>query len=142
MTGRTSPVRRQSRFPVSWPLLYGNDEFLAEGTALDLTPIGWRIAGSMPVVPRLLVTMRVWVPDKAEPIRIHRATVLWVKGCEFAIEVQEMAPGDRVWVTDFLNEKLGRSWISRSADHERSAQATDTASCREAEETAASSRLY
>lgn len=30
MTNRLNPVRRYSRFPVKWPVLYGNDELLAE----------------------------------------------------------------------------------------------------------------
>lgn len=57
MTNRTSPMRRQSRFPVSWPVLYGGAEFLAEGTVLDLTRIGWRVAGAMPVVPGMPLTL-------------------------------------------------------------------------------------
>ena len=116
MTNRKSPVRHQSRFPVRWPLVYSNDEFLAEGTALDLTDLGWRIAGPMPVLPGLPLTLQIWVPDKPEPLRIQWATVLWVKDYEFAIEVDEMASSDRAWVSAFLNEKLGLSWISRSAN--------------------------
>ncbi|HXV68239.1 MAG TPA: hypothetical protein VD738_04870 [Nitrospira sp.] len=116
MTNRTSPMRRQSRFPVSWPVLYGGAEFLAEGTVLDLTRIGWRVAGAMPVVPGMPLTLAVWVPDKQDPIRIERATVLWVNGCEFAIEAHEMAPGDHAWVTEFLTRKLGLSWIEKAGD--------------------------
>lgn len=116
MSNRTSPVRHQSRFPVSWPVLYGGDEVLAEGTVLDLTQIGWRVAGAMPVRPGMQLTLAVWVPVKRDPVRIERATVLWVNGCEFAIEAHEMAPSDRTWVTDFLNRKLGLSQIARASD--------------------------
>jgi hypothetical protein len=107
-------MRRQTRFPVSWPVIYRGDEFLAEGTVLDLTQIGWRIAGSMPVEPGMQLTLAVWAPDKLTPIRIERATVLWVNGCEFAIEAHEMAPSDHTWVNDFLKRKLGLSWTSRN----------------------------
>lgn len=124
MTNRTSPVRRYSRFPVSWRMLYGTDEFLAEGTVLDLTSRGWRLAGSMPVVPGLIIALQVWVPDKAAPVRIHRATVLWVKDLEFAIEAQEMTPIDQAWVTEFLHEKLGLSWIT-PVGHKRSPRETN-----------------
>jgi hypothetical protein len=109
-------MRRQSRFPVSWPVLYGGDELLAEGTVLDLTQIGWRIAGAMPVRPGMQLALAVWVPEKREPLRVERATVLWVNGCEFAIEAHEMAPCDQTWVRDFLSQKLGLSWISRAGD--------------------------
>lgn len=114
MRNRTSPVRRHTRFPVSWPVRYGGDEVLAEGTVLNLTQIGWWVAGPMPVKPGVQLTLVVWVPDKLNPLRIERATVLWMNGCEFAIEAHEMAPGDQAWVTEFLNRKLGLSWRSRT----------------------------
>ena len=45
MQNRKSLVRPFSRFPVSWPVRYGNETFLAEGTVLDLTTRGWRRGG-------------------------------------------------------------------------------------------------
>jgi hypothetical protein len=116
MTNRTSPVRRHTRCPVNWPVLYREDEFLAEGTVLDLTQIGWRVAGPMPVTPGTELAFVVWVPDKTEPLRIERATVLWVNGCEFAIEARQMVPSDHMWVTEFLNRKVGLSWVSRACN--------------------------
>ena len=128
MTNRTNPMRRHSRFPVSWPVLYGNNDFLAEGTVLDLTVLGWRVVGSMPVVPGMQLTLQVAIPERSAPLCVHRATVLWVKDHEFAIEAHEMAPIDQAWVTEFLQHKLGLIWMSRTADHETSLQASDKAS--------------
>lgn len=128
MTNRTNPMRRHSRFPVSWPVLYGHNAFLAEGTVLDLTALGWRVMGSMPVVPGMQLTMQVSIPERSAPLYVHRATVLWVKDHEFAIEAHEMAPIDQAWVTEFLQHKLGLMWMSRATDHETSLQAGDKAS--------------
>lgn len=125
MQNRKSPVRNHSRFPVSWPVLYGNDTFLAEGTVLDLTALGWRVAGSMPVAPGMQLTLQVSVPERPTPLRIQRATVLWVKDHEFAIEAQEMVPIDQAWVTEFLRHKLGLMWMSRTTDQETSLQTRD-----------------
>ena len=125
MINRTNPVRRHSRFPVSWPVLYGNNAFLAEGTVLDLTTLGWRVVGSMPVTPGMQLTMQVSIPERSAPLCVHRATVLWVKDHEFAIEAHEMAPIDQAWVTEFLRHKLGLMWMSRTADHKTSLQAGD-----------------
>lgn len=122
MTNRTNPMRCQSRFPVRWLVLYGNDQFLAEGTVLDVTALGWRVAGTMAVVPGLHITLQVWVPDKATPLSVQRATVLWVTGHEFAIEVHEMVPRDQAWLTDFLNHKRGLMWMSHPTVHESSTQ--------------------
>ncbi|UVT16056.1 MAG: PilZ domain-containing protein [Nitrospira sp.] len=125
MTNRKNPIRRHSRFPVSWSVLYGSDEFLAEGTVLDLTSRGWRIAGSMPVTPGMQLTLQVSVPEKSTPLRVQRATVLWVTDHDFAIEAHEMPPNDHAWVAEFLRQKLGLMWISREDDHGISCHATE-----------------
>jgi hypothetical protein len=123
MTNRTNPMRHHSRFPVSWPVVYGNDALLAEGTILDLTSRGWRVAGSMLVTPGMQLALQISIPERSAPLCVHRATVLWVLGHEFAIEAHEMAPIDQAWVTEFLRHKLGLMWMSRTADHETSLQA-------------------
>ena len=122
MSHRTDPMRRHSRFPVSWPVLYGNGAFLAEGTVLDLTTRGWRVTGSMPVVAGMQLTLKVSVPDRSTPLCIHRAMVLWVKEHEFAVEANEVAPDDQAWVAEFLRHKLGLMWMSQTTDQEPSRQ--------------------
>jgi len=106
-------------------VLYGNDELLAEGTVLDLTSLGWRLAGSMPVVPGMQLTLQVSIPERSTPLRIQRATVLWVNNHEFAIEAHDMDPIDHAWVTEFLRQKLGLMWMSRSANQEISVHPMD-----------------
>lgn len=121
-------MRRHSRFPVSWPVLYGNDTFLAEGTVLDLTALGWRVAGAMPVAPGMQLTLQVSVPERLTPLRVQRATVLWVKDHEFAIEAHELTPIDQAWVAEFLRNKLGLMWMSRTTDQRTATQARDETS--------------
>ena len=118
-------MRRHSRFPVSWHVLYGNDAFQAEGTVLDLTALGWRVAGAIPVVPGMQLTLRVSVPDRSTMLWVQRATVLWAHNHEFAIEAHEMAPIDQAWVAEFLRQKLGLMWMSRITDQETSLQVRD-----------------
>lgn len=125
MMNRSNPVRRYSRFPVRWPMLYGSDDLVAEGTVLDLTSLGWRLAGSMPVVPGMQLTLHVSIPERSAPLHIQRATVLWVKDHEFAIEAHEMAPIDHAWVDEFLRQKLGLMWMSRIADQQSSVHPRD-----------------
>ncbi len=127
MANRTNPMRRHSRFPVSWHVSYGNDAFLAEGTVLDLTALGWRVAGAIPVEPGMQLTLKVSVPDKPTVLCVQRATVLWAHNDEFAIEAHEMAPTDQAWVTEFLRQKLGLMWMSRITDHETPLQTDDEA---------------
>ncbi len=122
MSHRTDPMRRYSRFPVSWPVLYGDGGFLAEGTVLDLTARGWRVSGSISVLPSMQLTLKVSIPDRSTPLCIQRARVLWVKEHEFAIEADEIAPDDQAWVAEFLRHKLGLMWISQTPDQEPSRQ--------------------
>lgn len=114
MMDRTSPVRKHTRFPVRWPVLYSSEEFMSGGTVLDVTQTGWRVAGAMPPRPGMRLTMQLCPLDMTGPrIHVMGATVLWVKGCEFAIDVPLLAPHDRDWLSRFLTEKLGLSWIRR-----------------------------
>lgn len=122
MKNRMSPMRRHSRFPVSWRVVYGTTEFVAEGTVLDLTTRGWRIAGTMPVMPGMQLRLQVCVPERPEPLHVLRATVLWVHDHEFAIEVHEMARRDETWVTEFLRHKLGLMWMPQEGPPEISHQ--------------------
>jgi len=101
-------------------MLYGSEELIAEGTVLDLTSLGWRLAGSMPVVPGMQLALQISVPERFTPLLIKRATVLWVKDHEFAIEAHEMASIDQAWVDEFLRQKLGLVWMSPTYSHENS----------------------
>jgi hypothetical protein len=51
--------------------------------------------------------------------------VLWVHDHEFAIEAHEMTPIDQAWVSEFLRQKLGLMWMSRTTDQETQLQARD-----------------
>lgn len=85
---RTHPVRRYTPWPRRWPMLYGNEEFVSQGTVLDVTATGWRMAGPMPVRPGTRLNFWVWPSKRPDGIHVEGATVLWVKGFEFALEVQ------------------------------------------------------
>jgi hypothetical protein len=81
----------------------------------------------MPVTSGMPLTLKVSVPDKPTLLYVHRATVLWVREHEFAIEAHEMGPIDQAWVIEFLRQKLGLMWMSRPADQETPLQARDEA---------------
>ncbi len=111
----TSPVRKHTRFPVRWPVLYSSEEFMSGGTVLDVTQTGWRVAGAIRVRRGMQLTIQLCPPNKTGPrIHVTGATVLWVKGCEFAIDMPLLAPHDQDWLRQFLTEKLGLSWIRRA----------------------------
>lgn len=116
MMNRTSPVRKHTRFPVRWAVVYGCEGFLGEGTVLDVTRIGWRMAGVMPVQPGMRLTLQLWPEGKPDRMRVE-ATVLWVNGCEFALDKPKLTADDHAWISEFLNQKLSLSLMPDAMSH-------------------------
>ena len=116
---RSLPVRRHTRYPVHWPVLYVGEDFLAEGTVENLTAHGWRIAGPMPVQLGMRLRLQVWPPDKATPILIEEATVVWMRGQVFGVEVNQTGPADEVWLMEYLEEVLGLWLVPQAASNPR-----------------------
>ena len=112
---RTHPVRRHTRWPVHWLMLYGNEEFVAKGTVLDVTARGWRVEGPMPVHPGMRLIIWAWPPEKPEGLHVGDASVLWVKGYEFGLEIQDLNPIDQEWLTQFLARALGWWLVPKAA---------------------------
>lgn len=90
---------------VCWPVRYRSEQFVAEGTVSDVTAIGWRLSGTMPVVPGIELILDVSVPGQTEPLHIDKGIVLWVKGCEFALEAPALSAGDRALVKAALHRR-------------------------------------
>lgn len=114
---RSIQIRRHTRLPVQWPMLYGNEEFVAEGTVLDITAVGWRIAGPMPVQPGMHLCIQVSPPEYQGGPKMLDATVLWTKGCEYALSVEDPYHIDNLWLMDFLNRALGWWLLPPASEH-------------------------
>ncbi len=115
---RPHPVRHYPRWPTCWPMLYGNEEFVAKGTVLairGMTPHRWHAQGPMPVHPWMRLTIWVWPPEMPEGLHVGNATVLWVKGYEFGLEVQDLDPVDQEALTPFLDRAMGWWVVPRAA---------------------------
>ena len=100
---------------IRWPMLYGNEEFVANGTMLDVTVTEWRMAGPVPV--RQGMYMNVWVlpQNRPEGLVLEGAPVLWVKGLEFGLDIRNLDPADRQWLMPFLRRRLDCLEVLRAA---------------------------
>ena len=107
---RTHPVHRDTRWPALWPMLYGNEEFVAKGTVLSVMIGQRRVAGPMPVHDGMQLSLWVWPPEKPLGIHLEPATVLWVRDFEFGLEVQDMDPIDHGWLIRVPDRTL-RWWL-------------------------------
>ena len=81
--------RYHPRVPVQWPVVIYTSQHFGHGTVMDVSALAWRIRGSLLVYTGQQVGVRVW-PDQASFLEIEAATVLWVRGQEFAIEIDRV----------------------------------------------------
>ncbi|NWF74208.1 MAG: PilZ domain-containing protein [Nitrospirae bacterium] len=103
--------------PVRWPVSYaflGSRHFLSKGTILDVTASGFRVTGTMPV--EVGMRLRLWggPPAKPEPFDI-RATVVWVKGHEFGLDLHSLGVDDQQWLSGFLAEAHSQLLLPQAA---------------------------
>ena len=103
--------------PVRWPVSYaflGSRGFLSKGTILDVTALGCRVTGMMPVEVGMRLHLWGGPPAKPEPFHI-RATVVWAKRHEFWLDLHSLGVVDQRWLTGFLAEALGQSLLPQAA---------------------------
>ncbi len=112
---RIHPVPSKTQWPVHWLMLYGNEEFVANGTVLDVTTKGWHVEGPMPVQPGMHLNIWAWPPQKPEGLHVGDATVLWVKGYEFGLDIEDLNPADQEWLAQFLDRALGWWLLPKAA---------------------------
>ena len=95
-------VRTQPRFEVCWPVLYVGENFVAEGTVMDLSLGGGRFAGTMPVNVGMRLTIYVDSPQKSEDLMIEEAVVTWVSEDQFGTQFNKMRTQDMHWLRGYV----------------------------------------
>lgn len=91
-----------AQFTVRWPLLYGNDELLGQGTVLNISRISCRLAGTMPVAVGMLLKLWACPGQKEDELYVAEARVLWVRRHEFGLELRRMGLKDHQWLVNYL----------------------------------------
>jgi hypothetical protein len=79
-----------SRFVAQWPVTYWNDELFGQGTVLNVSNLGCRMAGTMTVEEGMRLKLWISPPTKEDVLCIEEARVLWVKDHEFGVEFRSM----------------------------------------------------
>ena len=78
-------IRAFQRFPVYCAVTYNAGPFQGQGTVWNLSCIGWRLSGDLPMRPGETVSLTVTLPNE-QRIEIPEAMVRWSRGQEFAVE--------------------------------------------------------
>lgn len=95
-------LRSFRRFPVRCSLYYSSDEFQGTGTAWNLSLNGWRVDGTQPVEPGMVLTLCVFLPGQYPTVFIDRAIVRWSRGQEFGIEVGSIKADEQTRLEQFV----------------------------------------
>jgi hypothetical protein len=79
--------RRGRRLNLSCRLfLFGEDDFEAEATILDLSTNGCQATSLTEVQVGMVLRLSLFLHDQEWPVRIDEALVRWVKGANFGLE--------------------------------------------------------
>jgi hypothetical protein len=94
--------RFHSRFVARWPVTYWNDDLVGQGTILNISHLGCRMAGTMTVEEGMRLQLWIAPPNKADQLCVQEALVLWVRDHEFGIRFQRVAAIDQRELVVFL----------------------------------------
>ncbi len=78
-------IRPFRRFPVQCSVTYNAGPLHGQGTVWNLSCIGWRLSGNLPMRPGGMLSLTVTLPNE-QRIEVSQAVVRWSRGQEFAVE--------------------------------------------------------
>ena len=101
--------RRMRRTRASFGIMYsginGDDVFIGDGSAVDLSEGGLGIRGNCPVKIGMELTLFLYLLDEEEPLFVSEATVAWTSGSLFGVEVKEVSLHDGDRILSFLRDQ-------------------------------------
>lgn len=101
--------RKAVRLPVVIPVEYVGTDTLGKGTVINASPYGVLLQGDYLPLVGAYVSMRLFPPDKKEPLYIERAVVRWQTASDLGVEIITMAPEAHVRLTTILNLTLEKN---------------------------------
>ncbi len=85
-------LRPYRRIPTWLVLYYLSGECIGKGVVTNLSQLGMRIQGDDAVEPGLDLALRLTFADNGPTIEIERATVRWVDGHNFGLDLVRLSP--------------------------------------------------
>jgi hypothetical protein len=105
-------LRPYRRIPTWLVLYYLSGECVGKGVATNLSQSGMRIQGDHAVEPGLDLALRVTFADDGPPIEIERATVRWVNGYDFGLDLVLVSPLAAKCIARLLGGQIGTPQMS------------------------------
>jgi hypothetical protein len=85
-------LRPYRRIPTWFVLHYLSGECVGKGVVTNLSQLGMRVQGDHAVEPGLDLALRLTLADDGPTIEIERATVRWVDGYDFGLDLVRLNP--------------------------------------------------
>ena len=102
-------LRKHPRFPIRWSSCYGADDFIGQGTVLDVSLMGCRLAGTMPPERGSRLQLCFYPPYREKEIAVEDARVTWTTNEQFGVEFVKVSPSDLQWLIGYLDRAQWRN---------------------------------
>ncbi len=103
-------IRPFRRIPICCPVTYQVEEFEGFGMVWNVSPMGWRFSGDLPLRVGEVCSLTVRLPTYHD-VYVAAAIVRWIRGEEFGVETLVMDEDSRDDLTDYLNrERHDDAW--------------------------------
>lgn len=106
---------RHNRYHMRCPVEYWTEGGVVNGTLLDMSKQGWRVAGEQPMSKGTTMSLRVCLPGQSTTLTIDEAIVRWTSGSEFGVELTSLNQDAAACFSDYLTAQLPTDQ-SRSKD--------------------------
>ena len=99
-------LRPYRRIPTWLVLYYLSGECVGKGVVTNLSQSGMRVQGDHAVEPGLDLALRLALADNGPTIEIERATVRWVNGYDFGLDLVRLSPLAAKHIAHVLNRQI------------------------------------
>jgi hypothetical protein len=89
-------TRHRVRLPLRCPVIFASDEFVGEGTVVDLGVLGCAVESHVAPLPREYVRLHVLMPDEEGPLGVGLTKVRWAERQRFGVEFLKFSNGQQV----------------------------------------------
>src|SRR5690349_11920696 len=91
-------TRHRLRLPLRCPVIFASDEFVGEGTVVDLGVPGCAVESHIAPLPGEYVRLHVLIPGEGGPLDVALAKVRWAKQERFGVEFLRVSNGEQIRV--------------------------------------------
>ena len=99
-------LRPYRRIPTWLGLYYLSGECVGKGVVTNLSQSGMRVQGDHAVEPGLDLALRLTLADNGPTIEIKRATVRWVDGYDFGLDLVRFSPVAAKHISQLLSRQI------------------------------------